>query len=226
MPLASSSYAPVNSSADGMRLPSLPSINTFLAMSNVPPSNPSRNYTSSQEEGFIDLTVDSSSPPRPTSFSASPISDSEYLAFLRAETTTPQTTGESASMSQRITSTLQEPSPRKRRRLDSLHSSPGRHISSSHRPRIRQDSEFIDVDSLSNGPVLDLTEVEGREALYKVQEEQRERHLALQEQQNQLVKESVRAQEPETKGPFRLGQIQCVICMDSMTDLTATHCGI
>ena len=230
MPLGPSSFSPVSQALNfpgGMRLPS---INSFLAMSNLggntnshPPSNFSRDYNSTQER-FIDLTADSSSPPRPTSFSASPIPDSDFLAFLRAEeSTTSQTSGESASMTQRPASGLQEPST-KRRRLDSERSSPSRHISNSLRSGRRRD--YINVDSLSNEVILDLTDVEGREALHKVQEEQRERHLALQEQQNQLVKESVQAQGQDKKGPFKLGQIQCVICMDNITDMTTTICGL
>ena len=237
MPLGSTLFPPipqpVNPPPGGMQLPSM---STFLAMSNlgendttsIPQANFSRNYNTTHD-GFIDLTAEPASPTQPSDFSspASP-SDSEFIAFLQEETPPTQSTVDSASMPRQQVTTIQEPS-RKRRRLNSGPPSPRRHTSTNQPSQTRREPDnFVTIDSPSReepSEILDLTEVEGTNALHKVQEEQRERHVALQEQQNQLLKESVQAQEPENKGPFKLGQVQCVICMDNMTDMTATHCG-
>ncbi|KAI4151175.1 MAG: hypothetical protein LQ340_003660 [Diploschistes diacapsis] len=179
-------------------------------------------------DGFIDLTNESS-PPRPLQLSESSFSDpdieDESISFLQEES--PRAT-DLETMPRLQTPLQQEPS-RKRRRLNSERASQSRRISSHLQDqRHTASGNFITLDSHTNEDheeVLDLTAVDGIEALSKAQQQQKERHFALQEQQNQLVRDSVQSQISENKGPFKLGQLQCVICMDNMTDMTATHCG-
>ena len=215
----------------------LPPVTTLLAVSNdgernnsMSTGDPQRSYYqnyNTRPDGFIDLTADSS-PPQPSHFRDSSFSDSEFVSFLQAESTPPINTSSSNPMPQRQASIGQR-AARKRRRLNSNNSSQGRPAllhQQSHRPQ--NSSHYITLDtppSEDDDEVLDLTEINGTEALHKAQEQERKQRRALQEQQNQLVGESVQAQEPDNKGPFKLGQLQCVICMDNMTDMTATHCG-
>ena len=58
---------------------------------------------------------------------------------------------------------------------------------------------------------VDLRDVDDDDGLSKVLEQQR---MA-----------TVRAQQEQANRPVTLSTLQCIICMESMTDLTATHCG-
>ena len=225
----------VNTEPDQVRLPP---VTTLLAVSNDGERNhsistPALQWTWSHEpynrqNGFVDLTADSS-PPRSSPFRDSYFSDSDFLSLLPADSATSQeTTTTTTNSMPRQPSTTAQGGGRKRRRLNSG-SSQGRRASfRQDSPRTQQSTAFISIDSPSSDEpdeVLDLTEVDDPQALKKMQEQQRERRQALQEQRDKLLHESVQAQAPENKGPFRLGQVQCVICMDNMTDMTATHCG-
>ena len=122
----------------------------------------------------------------------------------------------------------------KRRRLED-------EASGSHRPSARSVSELLnrstgssrrqnvqphlDLTSLADVEEVDLTRVRDDDGLKKIQDAQRQRHEKLQEQQNHLLKDSVQAQEPEKDGPVKFSNITCVICMENMTNITATHCG-
>ena len=58
---------------------------------------------------------------------------------------------------------------------------------------------------------VDLRDVDEDNRLSKVLEQQR---MA-----------TIRAQQEQANRPVKLSTLQCIICMESMTDLTATHCG-
>jgi hypothetical protein len=47
----------------------------------------------------------------------------------------------------------------------------------------------------------------------------------VEDQQDRLLQESLQSQAAASKGPVRLGQLTCIICMETLTDITATHCG-
>ena len=74
-----------------------------------------------------------------------------------------------------------------------------------------------------------LTGVDSDAGLSQMQDAQKRRHEAQKDvhaQQSQLLQNSIEQQVPKSQGPLRLGQLQCVICLDSMTDVTALHCGM
>ena len=74
--------------------------------------------------------------------------------------------------------------------------------------------------------IMDLTKVDDDIGLHKLQEEQRIRHdQQLQKQQEQQQAESIRALHEQSSKPIRISDLQCVVCMENMTDITATHCG-
>ena len=207
-------------------------------MSNLAQDHPisSGTHTLTQRpDEFIDLTTESSPPPSRLLGSLSPLSHSEFLRLWESTETSPEPQANIPAMARQPSSDSQEPS-RKRRRLDSVPSMQRRSGPSHlHRQPTRPlpSDNVIDLDdgrrskTPTNVPadVLDLTDVNDTTDLRKVQDEQRRRHEEAQEQQNNLLKESVQAQEPEQKGPFKFGQLQCVICMDNMTNMTATQCG-
>lgn len=58
---------------------------------------------------------------------------------------------------------------------------------------------------------VDLRDVDDDKGLSEVLEQQR---LA-----------TIKAQQEQASRPVKLSTIQCIICMESMKDLTATHCG-
>lgn len=73
---------------------------------------------------------------------------------------------------------------------------------------------------------MDLTKVDDDAGLHKLQEEQRIRHdQHLQRQQEQKQAESIRALHEQSRKPLRISDLQCVVCMENMTNITATHCG-
>lgn len=67
------------------------------------------------------------------------------------------------------------------------------------------------AETLKNTAELDLRDVEDNEGLARVFEEQR---IA-----------SVKAQQAEANKPVSFSNLQCVICMEPMTNITVTHCG-
>lgn len=74
--------------------------------------------------------------------------------------------------------------------------------------------------------ILDLTKVDDDAGLHKLQEEQRIRHdQQLQRQQEQQQAESIRVLHEQSRKPIKISDLQCVVCMENMTDITATHCG-
>ena len=58
---------------------------------------------------------------------------------------------------------------------------------------------------------VDLREVDDDDGLSKVLEQQR------------LL--SIKAQQDLVDKPVNFSSLQCIICMESLTDITATHCG-
>lgn len=58
---------------------------------------------------------------------------------------------------------------------------------------------------------VDLRDVDDDTSLSKVLEQQRA--------------ETVKSQQNDGNQPFKLSSLQCIICMEPMTNLTATHCG-
>ena len=78
---------------------------------------------------------------------------------------------------------------------------------------------------------MDLTKVDDDAGLKKLQEEQRlrrEEELQRQHEQQQEQKqaESIRSLHEQSRKPIRLSDLQCVVCMENMTNITATHCGM
>lgn len=67
---------------------------------------------------------------------------------------------------------------------------------------------------------LDLTGGDGS-ATRNVRGEQSQDEIQREGQLSSIIQEQME----RPQGPVRLGQVQCVICMENMTDLTATHCG-
>ncbi|MCJ1401033.1 SUMO-targeted ubiquitin ligase complex subunit slx8 [Xylographa trunciseda] len=66
---------------------------------------------------------------------------------------------------------------------------------------------------------VDLTKVDDDLGFQKLQEEQRLR------QKEQQQAESIRSLHEQSKKPIRISDLQCVVCMDNMTNITATYCG-
>ena len=74
---------------------------------------------------------------------------------------------------------------------------------------------------------IDLTSVEDDAGFQKVQEEQRRRNQLAQEKKEETQRiASVKRQQELSKIPPKLAAIQCVVCMENMTDITATACGM
>ena len=164
-----------------------------------------------RSDGYIDLTADSS--PSNPSFIQPP--HSPLLPTLA--------TGSRTMPPRRVSDDAQQPS-RKRRRVDSATDA---HVSEdqSVAPTTHASADVIEVGSFSPEEV-DLTGVEDLDGLKKLQDEQRARHkISTQDRQNRLLQDSLEAQAPTNKGPVKLGQLTCIICMENMTDMTATHCG-
>jgi len=73
---------------------------------------------------------------------------------------------------------------------------------------------------------VDLTKVDDDAGFQKLQEEQQTRHdEQLQKQKEQQQAESIRSLHEQSEKPIRLSDLQCVVCMDNMTNITATYCG-
>ncbi|MCJ1284033.1 SUMO-targeted ubiquitin ligase complex subunit slx8 [Xylographa opegraphella] len=73
---------------------------------------------------------------------------------------------------------------------------------------------------------VDLTKVDDDASFQKLQEEQRVWHEEqIQKQKDQQQAESIRSLHEQSRKPIRLSDLQCVVCMDNMTNITATHCG-
>jgi len=73
---------------------------------------------------------------------------------------------------------------------------------------------------------MDLTKVDDDAGLHKLQEQRRIRHdQHLHRQQEQQKAESIRALHEQSRKPLRISDLQCVVCMENMTNITATHCG-
>ena len=147
-------------------------------------------------ENFIDLTADSS-PPRST------------------QNTLPRPASD------------QEPARKRRRIAEGQESQPGASSSNSILARASAPnidfSQFLNEDS--NIDEVDLTRV-NNDADLRRQEEKQQAQKRIEEQQRQLLNESITSQNPSANGSSRLSQLSCIICMESITDLTATHCGM
>jgi len=74
----------------------------------------------------------------------------------------------------------------------------------------------IEASQSSNEPVkveeIDLRDVDDDKGLSQVLERQR---MA-----------TIKAQQEQANKPVKLSTLQCIICMENMKDLTATHCGM
>ena len=90
------------------------------------------------------------------------------------------------------------------------------------------------VESLLQSPLhglraideVDLTTVDDDTGFQKLKDEQRIRHEEqVRKQKEQQHVESVRSLHEQSQKPVRLSDLQCVVCMDSMTNITATYCG-
>lgn len=77
----------------------------------------------------------------------------------------------------------------------------------------RESGSFTKIDE------ADLTEVNDDNSLLEVMEQQKE-----QQREQQRLK-AVKAQQDLAKQPVTFSTLKCIICMDSMKDITATHCG-
>ena len=104
----------------------------------------------------------------------------------------------------RMPSPSSPPRSQKRRRLDADSSA----ISPRARQRLRRNSRNAAPPALEE---VDLRDVEDEKGLSKVLEDQR---MA-----------TIRAQQEEAARPVKLATLSCVICMEPMTDVTATYCG-
>lgn len=107
------------------------------------------------------------------------------------------------------TATLEERS-RKRRRLphrksSSQNSLRSKRIVQTHSVKVEEQSAIPAVEE------VDLRDVDDDKALSRVLEEQRQA--------------TIRAQQAQAAIPIKLGSLQCIICMDAMSDVTATFCG-
>ena len=153
------------------------------------------------EDGFIDLTRElTPSPPR----------------SLGPHGTSPYANGDARTL--------------KRRRLDGemRHREPTQEPIASSSTQQTRNAYEVDLTGDLDFEEVDMTGVDDEIGLRRIQNAQRERHEMqnkVHEKQNQLLKDSVQAQTTESKGPIRLGQLQCVICLENMTNITATHCG-
>ena len=89
----------------------------------------------------------------------------------------------------------------------------------------------LSVESLLSSPSshvdeVDLTRVEDNAGLQRLEDEQRQRQeRQVEKLLEQQQAESIRSQHEQSKRPSRMSDLQCVICMENMTDITATHCG-
>lgn len=81
-------------------------------------------------------------------------------------------------------------------------------VSSSKRPKV--EGRQVNGD-LKNVADLDIRDVEDDKTLAMVLEEQR--------------KASVKAQQEQADKPASFSNVQCIICMEPMTNITVTHCG-
>ncbi|MGI4816290.1 MAG: hypothetical protein ACRYGG_23555 [Janthinobacterium lividum] len=73
---------------------------------------------------------------------------------------------------------------------------------------------------------VDLTAVgEDAREVRKAQQEQR-RQKESQAARDRIQKAMLASQDAEHKGPLTLSNLNCTICMDKVTNLTATHCGM
>ena len=75
----------------------------------------------------------------------------------------------------------------------------------SHNKRKRADSNHTSIEE------IDLRDVDSEHDLTRVLEQQREA--------------TVRDQQAQAEKPTKLANVTCVVCMDELTDMTATHCG-
>ncbi len=65
----------------------------------------------------------------------------------------------------------------------------------------------------------DLTDVNDDNALLEILEKQRD-----QQREQQRLK-AIKAQQDLAKQPVTFSSLKCIICMETMTDVTVTHCG-
>lgn len=72
---------------------------------------------------------------------------------------------------------------------------------------------------------VDLTGVDDDAGLRKLQNEQRLRHDAAEKQKSKLLSDSIQSQRERDNQPVRFSTLQCVVCMENMVSITATHCG-
>ena len=230
IPLGLTGSQPLRRSGSGLRLPpiaELLSMSSFGNERNSAQRHHSPHQFNTRPDGFIDLTAEPSSPPHSPSLFDSELSEPDFLAFLQSESPQPQAS--SATSAASATSSMS--TMRRSRDLAGANgSNKRRRLNNPTSPRLPMSAQSQNSSNLyravqAPNNVLDLSAIEDREALAKLQDEQRDRHVELQKQRDKLVQGAVKAQEPDNNGPFKLGQVQCVICMDNMTDMTATHCG-
>ena len=140
-------------------------------------------------------------------FSDSPLasSDDDHLPFgyvdLTAEPSSPApvaSTMAHRSISSEVLETqpaLDEPHNAKRRRLNNGDS----------KNVMRSGSPVQEIEE------VDLRNVDDDRGLFKLLEQQRA--------------DAIKSQQEQSNKPIRLSNLQCVVCMENMTNITATHCG-
>ncbi|MCJ1474837.1 hypothetical protein MMC13_003497 [Lambiella insularis] len=143
---------------------------------------------------------------------ASPVPNNTGYIDLTADSSPPVAPASMPRM--RSTSNVDEPA-RKRRRVNEPSG-----------PSIRS----LLGPFLNDVERVDLTKVDDDTGLKKLQEEQRVRHDRQIQQQQELQQskqqeESIRSLHEQSRKPTRISDLQCVVCMDNMTNITATHCG-
>lgn len=102
------------------------------------------------------------------------------------------------------------PAPSRKRPASTLHTSARESITPSTSIKRKKREETVKVGHRAVEEV-DLREVDDDDGLSKVLEQQR------------LL--SIKAQQDLADKPVNFSSLQCIICMESLTDITATHCG-
>lgn len=102
------------------------------------------------------------------------------------------------------------PAPSRKRPASTLHASTRDSVTPSTSIKRKKREESVKVE---RGGVqeMDLREVDDDDGLSKVLEQQR------------LI--SIKAQQELVDKPVKFSTLQCIICMESITDITVTHCG-
>jgi hypothetical protein len=120
----------------------------------------------------------------------------------------------------------QEPERKRRRVAEDLDAQPGGSSTDlQSRPATQPAADLASPGRDNTIDEVDLTRVEDDADLRRHREERARRQKNVEEQQQQLLNESIASQPLISSGSSTLSQLSCIICMETITDLTATHCG-